>query len=244
MATHLIIVPGHAIWKLQNKGEHPEDWHLEPFQLEGNDHLCFVRHIEMAMSLAQDDPEAMVVFSGGQTKLRAGCISEAQSYYLLARELNADVIGKCYTEEFARDSFENVLFSIARFKQITGAYPKKVSIVGFEFKMHRFINLHLKTIKFDMNSTGYVGIDPKPPYDPESKEYMNYYKDLRESEHKYAVSEFEKDPLGNGAVLRSKKESRNPFNRCHGYTITSPELMPFFGDSTQLEDVTPPWVTS
>ena len=39
-----------------------------------------------------------------------------------------------YAEEFARDSYENVLFSIARFKELTGHPPRNVTVVGYEFK--------------------------------------------------------------------------------------------------------------
>jgi hypothetical protein len=40
-------------------------------------------------------------------------------------------------ETFARDSFENLLFSIARFREITGAYPKQITVVGYDFKKQR-----------------------------------------------------------------------------------------------------------
>jgi hypothetical protein len=190
------------------------------------------------------------MFSGGQTKIAAGAMSEAQSYYFLAKELlrglslNESMIERCYTEQYARDSFENVLFSIARFKQITGEYPKRITISGFEFKKYRFINLHLKTLKFNMDSIGYVGIDPSPDYDKESREWIKYFQELKDSEYKYAASEFEKDPLGNGTVLGKKKTDRNPFNTSHGYLLTSRELLPFFGDSSELGDVQVPWISS
>jgi hypothetical protein len=34
------------------------------------------------------------------------------------------------TEEFARDSFENLLFSICRFRQVSQKYPERITIVG------------------------------------------------------------------------------------------------------------------
>jgi hypothetical protein len=40
-------------------------------------------------------------------------------------------------ETFARDSFENLLFSIARFREITGSYPKQITVVGYDFKKQR-----------------------------------------------------------------------------------------------------------
>jgi len=37
---------------------------------------------------------------------------------------------RAFTEEHARDSYENVLFSIARFKDLTGHLPRNVTVVG------------------------------------------------------------------------------------------------------------------
>lgn len=248
-AGHLVIVPGHGIWRGTNKGEASEDWLLEPFQVEGHDHLYFIKHIETALRLADDDSEAIVMFSGGQTKRQAGCMSEAQSYYLLARELvnelelrNLDEsLERCHTEEYARDSFENVLFSIARFKEITGSYPERITIPGFEFKRERFMNHHFKALQFDLNNVAYIGLGPKPDYDEQSTQWLKYFDDLKKAEYKNAVSQFTKDPLGNGPVLGSKKKNRNPFNRQHGYLISCPELQPLFGDSEGLDAYTPPW---
>lgn len=245
--NHLIIVPGHGIWKGTHKGEHQDDWHLESFQKEGNDHLIFVQHIETAMRIADSDLNAAVIFTGGMTKSVAGRVSEGGSYYSLAKELigrldvSGSVMERCYTEEYARDSFENVLFSIARFKQITTSYPARITITGFEFKRHRFMNLHLKTLQFDMEHVGYFGIDPQPPYDRDSKQRRLYFEDLKRAEYKHAVVEFEKDPLGNGPVLGAKKRSRNPFGRAHQYEETVPELELFFGDFLRLNGVITPW---
>lgn len=41
------------------------------------------------------------------------------------------------TEEFALDSYTNLLFSYARFKEVTGRWPEKVTVVGFEMKRAR-----------------------------------------------------------------------------------------------------------
>jgi hypothetical protein len=38
-------------------------------------------------------------------------------------------------EDYARDSFENLLFSICRFKEVTGNYPARVTVVGYTFKV-------------------------------------------------------------------------------------------------------------
>src|SRR3712207_6938034 len=41
-----------------------------------------------------------------------------------------EVSDRTTTEEFARDSFENVLFAICRFKEWTSRYPQKIDVVS------------------------------------------------------------------------------------------------------------------
>ena len=64
-----------------------------------------------------------------------------------------------FVEEFARDSYENLLFAVARFYEITGKYPKKITIVGFEYKRERFERVHRRAIRFPKADFHYVGID-------------------------------------------------------------------------------------
>ncbi|CAG8577842.1 10355_t:CDS:2 [Cetraspora pellucida] len=129
----LIIVAGHAIY-LGNgleKVEQDNNWILEDFQ-KGGAVKTFLNHIRKGVELTQQNPKALLVFSGGQTRPAAGPRSEAQSYYVLAQTLdllsaeeNSHLIfGRMTTEEYARDSYENLLFSICRFKEVTGHYPR------------------------------------------------------------------------------------------------------------------------
>lgn len=39
-----------------------------------------------------------------------------------------DVRSRALTEEHARDSFENLLFSVCRFRELTGSYPKNITV--------------------------------------------------------------------------------------------------------------------
>ena len=78
-------------------------------------------------------------YSGPQT--------ESQAYYHVADAMNlwpdnSSVRARTSTEEFATDSFENLLFSICRFREITGSYPKEITVVSFSFKRRRFEMLH------------------------------------------------------------------------------------------------------
>ncbi len=167
--------------------------------------------------MVKADPKALLVFSGGETRTRAGTRSEAQSYwalleYLESQESFGEFMARVTTEEFARDSYENLLFSIARFFEVTGTFPEKVTVVGFEFKRHRFTNLHRKAIQFPLSRFVYVGVDPP----------IKGLADIGEQEN--AISHFSDDFYGcNSPSLLEKKQGRNPWRRMHGY-LQIPEL--------------------
>ena len=128
---HLILVPGHAIWIgcEATEATRDADWILEPMQ-KGGSVKTFISHITHASQLAVQDPEALLIYSGGQTRAHSD-MSEATSYARLAKagDIYAQFVKddpdhrfgiefeRVTTEEYALDSFENILFSIARFKE-------------------------------------------------------------------------------------------------------------------------------
>ncbi|EPX74809.1 uncharacterized protein SOCG_02291 [Schizosaccharomyces octosporus yFS286] len=216
--NHLIIIAGHAVWLGgSSKGQEDSEWILEPYQKgEGK---VFASHIYKGLELLEQDESSLLVFSGGQTRPNAGPYSEAQSYYLLSKSLNDDplLLSRRTTEEFARDSLENVLFSIARFREVTGHYPKKITVVSFEFKRERFLNLHREAIRFPSDQFDFVGIDPEGGVPQASYE----------AEKKNALLPFTEDPYAcENALLVGKRKERNPYRRQHSYLITCPELIP------------------
>ena len=103
----------------------------------------------------------------GQTRL-SSTITEAQSYLNLA--VSADVFHspapflRVTTEDHALDSFQNLLFSIARFHEYTGHYPTEITVVGYEFKRPRFIELHRAALRWPIQRFHYIGIDPQDPH--------------------------------------------------------------------------------
>ena len=104
----LVLVPCHAVY-LGGGGEIAHlgaRWILRKFQL--GDATKYIEHVRLAVALAADQPNSLLVFSGGQTRIEAGPRSEAQSYWLLAEDFswwqNTDVRVRATTEEFARDS--------------------------------------------------------------------------------------------------------------------------------------------
>ncbi|KAK6198802.1 uncharacterized protein RJT21DRAFT_122441 [Scheffersomyces amazonensis] len=233
MYTTLVILPCHSIWKGGNSlGESRDEWHLVNFQIEGYDHLAFKDHIIQSIEYIKSDPHSFLILSGGQTKAESGPISESLSYYQLATQLVEDehkssILSRISTEEYARDSFENVIFSICRFYELFNKYPDKITIIGFEFKRDRFLKYHLyEALNFPLHRVKYIGNSPTPK-DLSDIEKQIYFKDLDDSEYKFAVKFFQEDWYGIRKPLASKKASRNPFKRWHGYAHSNPSLSKF-----------------
>ena len=63
------------------------------------------------------------------------------------------------TEDDALDSYQNLLFSIARFHEYTGRWPARITVVGYEFKRRRFTELHRAALRWPAARFDYVGID-------------------------------------------------------------------------------------
>ena len=226
--SHLIILPCHSIWTPGSSlGQTRSEWKLASFQYAGYDHLCFKEHIENCIKVLEEDKEALLIISGGQTDRKSGPVSESLSYYQLARNLikNELLLERVNTEEFARDSFENTIFLICRFFEIEKRYPDKITVVGFEFKKNRFLNLHLGQA-LGFNNTFYVGNMPTP-IDLDEEEKKKYFDDLERSEYDDSVQHFERDWYGRFPPLLDKKIKRNPFQQQHGYIQSNLQLKDF-----------------
>lgn len=138
---------------------------IDDFLVSKGQTQTFLKHIRVAARIARKDPNAVLVFSGGQTQQFAGPYSESQSYWALAasvlheydvpdlsfnddksdstqdknkvsggRNYGDHLVNRMIVEEYATDSYENLLFSIARFHEYTGNYPELVTVVGLDFK--------------------------------------------------------------------------------------------------------------
>lgn len=72
--------------------------------------------------------------TGGKTRVLAGPKSEGESYYFVADHYDwwgkPDLRARASTEDFARDSFENILFSICRYagRHFVGV-PERLMVV-------------------------------------------------------------------------------------------------------------------
>ena len=70
-------------------------------------------HIQAGIEEADRDPDALLVFSGGETRATTGPMAESTSYFHVAdaRKMwpkGSTVRARTTAEEFATDSFENL----------------------------------------------------------------------------------------------------------------------------------------
>lgn len=170
--THAVIVAGHAVLRINKLGSADRDdnaWYLLSYQLNQGFPGIITSHIKKGISETMADPYAMLLFSGGQTRRDVGPTSEASSYYYVAHDKKwfinpkdgASISSRVYLEEHARDSYENLLFSLCRFREVSGHYPSKVTMVGFDFKARRFSALHRAAIGYPASNFSYVGLRPE-----------------------------------------------------------------------------------
>ena len=209
-----IVVAGHAILHDLNHVDRDAGWHLLDFQR--GEPSRYIGHVQRAVQEAALDPEAILIFSGGATRREAGPRTEALSYWLVAEHFHwfghAQVRDRAYLEDFARDSYENLLFGICRFFEVAGCMPDAVTIVSWEFKRQRFEDLHREAIGWPRERFRYIGAN-----DPE-----NISQAL--AAETVARAKYLADPYSCGPEFTAKKNERNPFRRQHGYTISCPEM--------------------
>jgi len=214
---NLIVVAGHAIVRDLAQVERDEGWFLLDFQR--GEPRKFIGHIRRAVEEAHRDSEAMLMFSGGPTRVEAGPRTEALSYWMVADHYDwfgmDGVASRAYLEDFARDSFENLLFGICRFHEVIGREPEHVTVVSWEFKRERFERLHRGAIGWPPERFSYVGAN-----DPDAIEQA-----LRAEQS--ARAKYEADPYSLGEEFRMKKDQRNPFRRQNGYALSCPQ---WFGE--------------
>ncbi|KAL0484355.1 hypothetical protein AKO1_004995 [Acrasis kona] len=233
----LIMVPCHAIYTGGDVTS-AQSWILEEYQKDSNQHLIFISHIEEGIKLLSRNKDALLVFSGGMTRANSNGKSEAGGYWDVAREKIEDesVRSRIVTEDFARDSFENLLFSLARFYEMTLKWPSKIVTVGFEFKRKRFEDLHRKALTWPVDKFQYVGIDPVSAVDVEK---------ARKGELQNSFLPFSDDLYGCRSSLLKKRISRNPYRRTAPYKLSVPSMSALFDwcpDGDEIYGGKLPWI--
>mmetsp|Transcript_18954 Transcript_18954/g.37920 ORF Transcript_18954/g.37920 Transcript_18954/m.37920 type:complete len:339 (-) Transcript_18954:17-1033(-) len=238
-AADLVIVTGHAVLNfrssLDRAGFDDDCWYLLPYQIQRGMPQAIEAHIRAGVAEAAKNVDALLVFSGGETRRDVGPVSEGASYFAVADALSLwgsssnTVRARTVTEEFATDSYENVLFSICRFHEITGAYPRHITVVSFSFKQRRFEDMHAYALRWPSERLSYVGVDPPP-----KTGFDLAFQTKGELEN--AASLFESDLYGcHSERLVKKRESRNPYSRTPSYERTCghemKELIKYCGPS-------------
>jgi hypothetical protein len=213
--THLVLVAGHAVYVAEDFRAPASDasWCLQKFQI--GEPPFYIEHMREGVRLTAEDPAALLVFSGGQTRDEAGPIGEALSYWRVSKHFSwwgsASAGLRVATEEYARDSFENLLFGICRFRECTGVLPLQITVVSWGFKEARFV-LHRDALRFPSDRFHFYG--PSNPVDIDK---------ARHNEEK-TVALFAEYPYGTCEALEQKRMERNPFCRTPAYAATCPEL--------------------
>lgn len=83
---NLVMVAGHSIYTSNSCGkvDQEDSWFLEPYQKHPGQAATFVAHIQEGVTFTDRDDDALLLFSGGETRKDAGPKSEAQSYWGVA----------------------------------------------------------------------------------------------------------------------------------------------------------------
>lgn len=205
--TELIIVCGHATFVGSHKDIMSEErWILQPFQRSNpstgkrGEHETFMQHVLAATFVAASRPESFIIFTGGNTTNTNR--TEAQGYEQVHLGLDDPWgIGDRYArEDYATDSFQNLLFSILRFRQVVGRYPRDITVVTHTFKRKRILALHAAALRWPDEHIRLQGIDP-----PFTKAEWD---ETRAGESR-AKSEFARHPYGNYPPLSDKRMKRN-----------------------------------
>ncbi len=208
--SRLLLVPGHAVWKLRGDPAIDANWWLKPFQNGEPSH--FIEHIRAGVETAAADPESLLLFSGGATEKAAGPLTEALAYWKIAEHYEwwgADVVERAFTEDYALDSLLNVLYGLYRFEQIAGRWPDRVMVFGWGFKRKRISGLHVEALRW-RRPFSYACVNDPP--------------NLREAAAREETTcrEFEIDPLGLNPPVADKRKARDHYKRVPPYRI--PEL--------------------
>jgi hypothetical protein len=233
-ARNLIVVAGHSVTvsgHLQDADHDESDWYLLAYQRHQGLPSAIIGHVRAGIAAAAQDPSALLVFSGGQTRASTGPDSEGSSYYRVADAMHlwtehqnesssgaTTVRARTTSEDFATDSFQNLLFSICRFYEVTGSYPEHITVVSFSFKQRRFETLHLTALQWPVKRFTFVG------YDPPASTGFDVEQSTR-GELENAALPFETDPYGcHSDALKQKRRERNPFARTPPYDVSCPQL--------------------
>ena len=239
---------------------------IEPFQ--SGETSTFIEHIKAGLDELAANRNAILVFSGGDTKSTHTSRAESTSYRALTLANNnfghpASLTHRISLDIYATDSFQNVLFPLLAFnlhvvhcgwtpdtRTEVQLYPLHLTIIGHEFKRRRFVELHLPAIGYPTDSTSfeYIGIDPPMDFAKKSE--------VMAGELSRGHGAWQTDLYGVKNVLAAKRKARgwsddkanaveNLVTRAWGGRSTKDkalELLRWDGGESGVEVYVFPWV--
>ncbi len=206
--SELIIVACHAVFIGNSIDDIYNDDKWVLFSFQKGEPIYYIQHLEAGIKMLSEKENSVLIISGGRTREEAKSLSEAESYYKIAKLKdwfgNKNVKEKVFLEEYARDSFENLLFSLCRYSELFNDLPQKTYLVTWKFKKERY-DFHRESIGLTSAEFEFIGVN-----NPEDLE-------LAIGNEKKTLSEFYSDPFGIEGILREKKQLRNPLKLIHPY---------------------------
>lgn len=224
--TDLVIVAGHAVYSHYSYKEctDPNHWRLMEHQKRENHLSAFLEHIAVGIDLVAKNPNALLMFSGGSTRSEVGPFSEGSTYWKVAENCDyrpfdrfKNIQNRAFTEDYAMDSFQNILFSVCRFYEITGRYPLSITAISWSYKKTRFEKLHRKALLYPQGQFKFLGVDGQ----------VNITENAWKFE-KMAIELFKEDLFGCHSKLKETRIGRNPYFRSLPYPHQCPSLSAFF----------------
>ncbi len=206
---YLVLVPCHGVYVgTERRHAYTPDYWISKFRNEGE---FYTEHLMAGLKEAAQGQQYMFMPSGGMTMWAAGPVSEGESYWFLADQFNwgtdSSIRNRTFPETFARDSFENLLFSIARYVKLVGEMPKDIIICGWAFKKERYA-IYADALRLRNGQMHYLEVNM-----PIGKEDdLKTPRGLALAGERNALSELAISPVGNTPAMNAKREARDPFH--------------------------------
>ena len=212
LCTNLILVCCHATYtgeadRISTSHLDENAWILKPYQRSNaatgkqSEHHTFLLHILAGLQECKQDPNALLIFSGGRTT--SSDRTEAQSYRILSRKLQSEttVLDRVFTEDLASDTYQNLLFSILRFHDVTGRYPADITVITHAFKERRILEQHAVAIRWPAEKIRVQGINP--PFS------LIELEQVQRGEYENAAKLYAEFPYGTHSETAAKWGDRN-----------------------------------
>ena len=205
--TDLIIVCCHATFTGSGNLLTESQWILQDFQRSNpatnkpSEHETFIGHVIAALITMETQPRTVLLFSGGRTTQSDRTEAEGYDTMYFGSKLDPGIWKRCAREDYATDSYQNLLFSIMRFRVLTGRYPRYITVMTHAFKARRFLELHTSAIKWPPDRIRVQGINP--PFT------LAELQQTERGELERAHSLFVKDMYGVRSPLAEKRKARN-----------------------------------